>query len=90
MIAGAQEGGPASAGSPDFLTCSWCTAPATGPVQGEPERFGYRKGIKVLVARAIVVPACRDHATIADGQPPVAPRARRRKPGPDQLTIEDM
>ena len=87
VIADSQEGGPVSAGPPPPLTCAWCPEPAVTAIEVEPARIGARHGLKCLIAREITAPACREHAAVAADRPPVVPRARARKPGPDQLTL---
>jgi hypothetical protein len=54
------------------MKCSWCQEDAVGEVEIEPPRYGKdkRTGVKVEKKPAKTAPACADHLTIVENQPP--------------------
>lgn len=86
--------------------CQWCGNPAVANLVVEPEVYASVGGVKVLVKRATLALACGQHKHLAPealgdlallsgalypkGATKTPRRTGKRKPGSDQMTVDDL
>lgn len=73
-----------------YEPCAWCDRASICRTEVRPELYRKRKGVKVLVERAIYWPACDEHRDVPARKDPDPDRImRRRSKHQGQLTIAD-